>query len=289
MTPSGESPVDTPVVNVGAGPAGATAALLLAARGIPSVILDRRTTPLFHPAAHVVNARTLKIWHQYSPNLAANIVALSPAHEAVNLISWYGALADPVIGSIDLLSDPERKAHIHGSALVAADAAQRPTEDVVDYRSTTYPGARLPHARVVVDGKTILVHDVIEMTALTLFTFAGGRWQRLLAHSVVPSPGIVVVPLVPVAEEDRSSLVERFQVGESGAVLVRPDGHVVWRTSSPAEIATSQMLDTVRQGWGGSTPDHAGVEQCSSSAADSPLIRGVAYGTVRTRGGHAVR
>ncbi|MCZ4274671.1 FAD-dependent monooxygenase [Rhodococcoides yunnanense] len=104
------------IVIVGAGPAGTTAALLLARRGIRSILVERRSSPLFHPAAHVINARTLEIWNEYSPELAKSIAAMSPPHETVNLISWYGGLSDETIGSIDLLSDPERKAAVESQS-----------------------------------------------------------------------------------------------------------------------------------------------------------------------------
>ncbi|KQU45039.1 hypothetical protein ASG84_12355 [Rhodococcus sp. Leaf278] len=108
--------MSSPIVIIGAGPAGTTAALLLARRGIRTVLLERRRAPLFHPAAHVINARTLEIWNEYSPHLAESIAAMSPPHDQVNLISWYGDLAGDAIGSIDLLSDPERKAVVESQS-----------------------------------------------------------------------------------------------------------------------------------------------------------------------------
>jgi len=65
-----------PVVNVeflvvGAGPVGLTAAQLLANAGRSSMVAERRDGPLRHPAAHVVNARTLEIFRQAGLDMEA--------------------------------------------------------------------------------------------------------------------------------------------------------------------------------------------------------------------------
>lgn len=574
-----------PVAVVGAGPAGATASLLLARRGIRTTVHERRESPLFHPAAHVINARSLEIWNSYDPELARSIAALSPPHESVNLISWYGNLDDPPIGSIDLLSDPERKAvvesqspfmvshigqhilmpvlwdaleadplidfrrgadvdpvravndrlgaefllacdgansavrdaagitmsgpvlanmgsafftcetlfpddarplltwiytpelcgvliahadhryilmtaylhpaqdiatdsrrfwirtlptvlgtndfelestgtwvmtsqladrfrdgrllllgdaahrfphtggfglnsgvqdahnlawkldavlsgaaspalldtydaerrpavekfadqsvanhfklddigdrvgitnamlakatrlvarqplrsipgavaapiataatrrqmkrsrrlnrhapgsdalrqeiaaaipdqvehfvstglqfgYLYGGPLVAHDDATTPPEDVVDYFPTTYPGARLPHAILGVEGRSVAAHDALDENRLTLFTFAGSQWSRAVSDTAMPEPGVAVVEI-----EDEAA-IDLYEVGSDGAVLVRPDGHVAWRTTESARGGLQDLLDFVGTRWGDyyEAPAHA--------------------------------
>ncbi|SFA53768.1 2-polyprenyl-6-methoxyphenol hydroxylase [Rhodococcoides kroppenstedtii] len=113
--------VDVPVVVCGAGATGATLALLLARRGISSVVLDRRTTPLTHPAAHVINARTFEIWRDIDPGLADEVFALAPPIEDVNLIRWQSSFAASPIGHIDLASRPEQldRVRSHSDYLVS--------------------------------------------------------------------------------------------------------------------------------------------------------------------------
>ncbi|MET3860762.1 2,4-dichlorophenol 6-monooxygenase [Dietzia sp. 2505] len=101
-----------PVVISGAGSSGATLALLLASRGIASLVLDRRRDPLTHPAAHVINARSLEILREIHPDLAGQIAALSPPISEINLIRWISSTTAPPLGEIDLLSDPEQLDHV---------------------------------------------------------------------------------------------------------------------------------------------------------------------------------
>lgn len=101
-----------PIVIVGAGAAGSTLALLLARYDIPSTIVDQREDPRLHPAAHVINARTLEIWNQASPTLGRVLEAITPAIDTVNLIRWCTDVRAQPLGEIDLLSQPERLAEV---------------------------------------------------------------------------------------------------------------------------------------------------------------------------------
>ena len=56
--------VSVPVLVVGVGPVGLTAARLLGNGGCPVMVVERRDGPQRNPAAHVVNARTLEILRQ---------------------------------------------------------------------------------------------------------------------------------------------------------------------------------------------------------------------------------
>ncbi|MEW5809185.1 MAG: FAD-dependent monooxygenase [Actinomycetota bacterium] len=111
----------TPVVIVGAGAAGCTQALLLARYGIASTVVEQRTDPRLHPAAHVINARTLEIWNQASPALVQALDAITPAIDTVNVIRWCTGIGGEALGEIDLLSQPDRLAEVrsHSSFLIS--------------------------------------------------------------------------------------------------------------------------------------------------------------------------
>lgn len=95
------------VVIVGAGPVGCTAALLLARHGVRSLVIERRAEPLSHPAAHVLNGRTLEIWGGLDAGLAEEVVAASPDLGELGDVIWCATLADQPIGGCATLPPPE--------------------------------------------------------------------------------------------------------------------------------------------------------------------------------------
>jgi 2-polyprenyl-6-methoxyphenol hydroxylase-like FAD-dependent oxidoreductase len=92
------------VLIVGAGPAGATAALLLAEYGINSLVIERRAAPSPHPAAHVLSTRTVEIFRELG--LEHDLRRLSsPVYELRDII-YATSLSGPELGRITIF-DPE--------------------------------------------------------------------------------------------------------------------------------------------------------------------------------------
>ncbi len=102
---------DTDVVVVGAGPVGATTALLLAKAGLRCTLIERRERPLGHPAGHVINPRSLEIWRQIDPALASKILNASAPIEDLRYIIWCTSLAGDELARINTVpNDPQELA-----------------------------------------------------------------------------------------------------------------------------------------------------------------------------------
>ena len=92
------------VLIVGAGPAGATAALLLAEHGIDTLVVERRVAPSTHPAAHVLSTRTLEIFRELG--LEHDVRRLSSRMYELRDVIYATSLTGPELGRITIY-DPE--------------------------------------------------------------------------------------------------------------------------------------------------------------------------------------
>ena len=90
--PSDVAALDVPVLIVGAGPTGMTAARLLAAADRTCLVVERRSGTQPNPSAHVVNARTLEIFRQAGFEMdAIERIAKDPADAGhVNFVTRLG-------------------------------------------------------------------------------------------------------------------------------------------------------------------------------------------------------
>jgi len=78
-----------PVVIVGGGPVGLTAALLLAKQNVPSVVLERRSERSEAPRAHVINPRSLEIYRMLELDVPEMIAqAAAPEDDRTSHFRW---------------------------------------------------------------------------------------------------------------------------------------------------------------------------------------------------------
>ncbi|GGG18924.1 2,4-dichlorophenol 6-monooxygenase [Rhodococcoides trifolii] len=134
------------------------------------------------------------------------------------------------------------------AAIVNDDGSQPPTptrDTDLYHEMSTVPGSHLPHAWVGDSRSTVAVMDLAPYTRWTLITgIAGQTWASAGAEiagelgidleTVVIGPGRGVTDLY----FDWASLRE---VEESGVLLVRPDKHIAWRSTSLPESPAAAL------------------------------------------------
>ncbi len=134
---------------------------------------------------------------------------------------------------------------IYREGAVIAESTPKPeaANPVVDYLPTTWPGARLPHLWVRQRGRRLALIDVGEGRRFLVLTHPPGRhlWQE--AVGVLQQRTAFAISCCSIGPEEPADLVDdngvwpRLSgVGATGAVIVRPDGHVAWRCAvAPAD------------------------------------------------------
>lgn len=113
-----------------------------------------------------------------------------------------------------------------GALVSDGSAAPAPANPVREFVPTARPGARLPHAWV--GGRSTL--DLIPYDRFTLITGANGAaWATAAA-------GIEGVPLghVALGRDIDPGWADQLGIHPDGALLVRPDQHVAWRSRAGA-------------------------------------------------------
>nr|BAA25606.1 hydroxylase [Rhodococcus erythropolis] len=132
---------------------------------------------------------------------------------------------------------------------LVADGSDAPPRDPMGsiYFPTTRPGHRLPHAWIEGEGATISTHDLAGNNAnFVLITGAAGDgWSE--AGQLVKDTFGVQVTLAKIAADGTytdpsGTWAELRQIDDGGAILVRPDNHVAWRSASLAADPSDELL-----------------------------------------------
>jgi hypothetical protein len=119
------------------------------------------------------------------------------------------------------------------SPIVVLDGSPLPGDSVANYSPTTYPGSRAPHAWIS-DGKSML--DLFGK-GFVLLTF-GVSIEELSEFQDAAGQRGVPLEIISIDDDDIAKLYQRR------LVLVRPDGHVAWRSDGiPADV--DDIIDAV--------------------------------------------
>jgi putative polyketide hydroxylase len=107
---------------------------------------------------------------------------------------------------------------------------------VTDYVPSARPGGRAPHVFFERDGERVSTIDVVGR-GFALLTAAGGTaWIDAAADQALPVKAQVI---------GETEFMSAYDLDESGAVLVRPDGYVSWRSRTKSSDPSRTLRDAM--------------------------------------------
>ncbi len=133
------------------------------------------------------------------------------------------------------------------------DGSSPPTAGPLDYRPDAHPGARLPHAAGIEDGFAASTLGRVRPGGITLFA-AEPRWREVATRAAAET-GIAVHPvLVDGGFASDRLVLDLLGIEAGGAVAVRPDHHVLWRTPAWPVDPDGSLLHALRVAYGVEDP-----------------------------------
>jgi hypothetical protein len=126
------------------------------------------------------------------------------------------------------------------SSAIVPDGSEPPHVDdpVTDYVPSARPGGRAPHVSFEHDGQQMSTIDVVG-NGFALLTASGGHAWIEAAKGL---DGTLALRTLAIEDD---SFASTYELENSGAVLVRPDGHVGWRSRSSTQNPSRTLRDAL--------------------------------------------
>lgn len=180
----------------------------------------------------------------------------------------------------DAIADQRSHFEYHGqtfgfcyqSSIIVDDGNPRPRFDVHEYAPNASPGARAPHLASVGESADESIIDLFGgLHFVFLTTKSGEETWRPTFEEASQSSGLDV-RFVSVGEEgsfagDAEVFKLLYGIPDEGAVLVRPDGHVAWRSQSSVQGAKLASILAAAISEGGSRFNHHATEKFDAESA----------------------
>ncbi|MGW2590016.1 FAD-dependent oxidoreductase [Streptomyces sp. NPDC001515] len=137
-----------------------------------------------------------------------------------------------------------------GAVVADGEAPVAPRDEEIHYFPSTYPGRHLPHAWLLDGQRKVPVIDLCGHGRFTLLTgVLGADWREAAAKAAAATG--VEIDVVSIGHgcdyEDRyGDWAGVSGLAEDGALLVRPDHIVGWRSAGRGEDPAGALLDALR-------------------------------------------
>jgi putative polyketide hydroxylase len=163
------------------------------------------------------------------------------AQALARLSAWFKNLGDRLPPPAPLIDD---SAVIFGQryregAFVSENGSAR--EVFEDPRAPSgRPGTRAPHLLIQHGGRRVAIHDLVGRRFLLLIGADGDEWEKAASS----------VPTARLEQEDapaQARLRDAYGVGTRGAVLIRPDGVIGWRSENEAADPARELQHALNQ------------------------------------------
>jgi len=115
-------------------------------------------------------------------------------------------------------------------------------------RSQGMPGTRAPHVTLQRDGTPISTLDLFGKNFCALAGANGGAWCDCARHASAELGLPVDTWRIAAGEkvsDPESRFAEAYGLTDSGAVIVRPDGFVAWRSKDASRASSVAMRDVL--------------------------------------------
>ncbi len=140
---------------------------------------------------------------------------------------------------------------IYDSQAVVSDGTAAPdvSDAFSDYVPSARPGSRAPHLWLGHGTADLSILDLFG-PGFTLLTGEGGRAWHEAAAQAAQALGVSIAPFCigdPGLEDRDNIFLDRYGIAADGAVLVRPDGWVAWRTRTASATAAADLQALLAQ------------------------------------------